>query len=112
MLDLVFFGIFKNYKRRISKDPSIPVMEDHTMRMFKALELAGASSTVRASFIQAEFLYQKAPDGRYTLGFDERKLRESSAFREVLDTDSPLQKLSARRRASRWGFLNSDVFKS
>jgi hypothetical protein len=75
MLDLVFFGISKNYRRRISKDPSIPGMEDHARRMFKALELAGASSTVRASFIRAKFLYQKALDRRYTLALT----KESSA---------------------------------
>jgi transposase len=110
MLDLVLFGAFKNYKSRLSKDPSLPVPADHVLRMFKALELAGASSTVRASFSRAGFVYDKAPDGTYILGFDERRIRESSEFQEVWKLNYPLERLSPRRRASRWGFLNSEAF--
>jgi transposase len=110
MLDLVFFGVFKRTKKHLAKDPSVPVMEDHAMRMFRACESAGASSTVRGGFIRAGFIYTRNADGGYVLGFDEAKIRNAPEFREVWDIDFPMHKLSPRRRTSRWGFLNENAF--
>jgi hypothetical protein len=36
MLDLVFFGVFKQVKRRHSKDSTLPIIQDDTRCMFKA----------------------------------------------------------------------------
>jgi transposase len=110
MLDLVFFGVFKRFKKHLARDSSIPMMADHAMRMFRACESAGASSTVRGSFIRAGFIYVRRADGTYSLGFDEGKIRAAPEFREVWDIDFPMHKLSTRRRNSRWGFLNENVF--
>jgi hypothetical protein len=38
--------------------------------------------------------------------FDEKKLRESDGFGELWDIDFPLENLSARRRASEFGWIN------
>jgi hypothetical protein len=110
MLDLVFFGVFKQTKRRLNKDESIHVTEDHARRMFRAFEAAGASETVRGSFRHAGFNYSKHPEGYYTLVFDEHKVRTSDTFREVWAIDFPLERLSQRRQASQWGFINSEAF--
>jgi hypothetical protein len=63
MLDLVFFGVFKQVKRRLNKDDSVHFMEDHTRMMFRAFETAGASHTVRGFFMHAGFNYSKHPGG-------------------------------------------------
>jgi hypothetical protein len=111
MLDLVFFGVFKTYKKRLSRNTSVPVMEDHAMRMFRACEAAGASTTVRSCFSRAGFTYQKVPEGGYILGFDESRIRGSAEFREVWEIDFPLQSLTPRRLATRWGFINAEAFR-
>jgi hypothetical protein len=100
MLDHVFFGVFKNCKSRLSKDASIPVMEDHAMRMFRACEIAGASTTVRESFARAGFTYHKHPDDGHVFGFDERKIRDSGECEEVWEIEFPLEQLNTRQRAS------------
>jgi hypothetical protein len=110
MLDLVFFGAFKQAKRRLHKDESVHVMEDHARRMFRAFETAGASDTVRGSFKHAGFNYSKHPEGYYTLEFDEDKVRRSGTFREVWEIDFPIERLTQRRQASQWGFINSEAF--
>jgi hypothetical protein len=56
MLDLLFFGVFKRVKRYISRDSSVPVMENRAVQMIKASEAAGAGSTVRTSFSRAGFI--------------------------------------------------------
>jgi hypothetical protein len=83
MLDLVFFGVFKSIKKRLGKDGSISVMADHAIRMFKAPEVAGASSAIRACFARAGFVYHKVSNGGYIPGFDEGMIRDSGEFREV-----------------------------
>jgi hypothetical protein len=87
-------------------------MVDHATRMFKACEIAGATSTVRGSFIHAGFIYEANPDGGYTLGFNEAKVRDSSGFKEVWNIDFPIDKLSPRRTDTSWGFLNWEAFQS
>jgi hypothetical protein len=106
MLDLVFFGIFKQTKRGIWRDPSVNCMQDHAQRMFRAFETAAVSSTVRACFLHVRFIYERDDDGMYTLEFDEAKSRSSPEFKEVWDINFPVEGLSARRRASVWGYLN------
>jgi hypothetical protein len=49
-------------------------------------------------------------DGNHILPLDEAKVRGAAEFREAWDMDCALEKLSGRRRASRLGFLNEDVF--
>jgi hypothetical protein len=61
MLDLVLSGVFKSIKKHSTKDGSIPVMAAHGVPMFKACEVARASSTVRACFSLAQFVDHKVP---------------------------------------------------
>jgi hypothetical protein len=110
MLDLVFFGVFKQAKKRAAKNPELPVVTDHAMRMYRAYESAAVSHTIRGSFQHAGFTYEHVPGGGYVLGFNEDKVRESAAFKEVWDIDFPLERMSARRRSSRWGFINPEPF--
>jgi hypothetical protein len=44
MPDLVFFGVFKQVNRGLSKDSTLPMMQDHARRMFRAFESAAATS--------------------------------------------------------------------
>jgi hypothetical protein len=97
MLDLVFFGVLKQVKRRLPRDATLPVVQDHARRMFRAVESVAASSTIRGSFQRAGFAYVKTSNGTYTLEFNENKARESSEFLEVWTIDFPLGRLSARR---------------
>jgi hypothetical protein len=39
MLDWVCFRVVQRVKKHFAKDPSVPVTEDHAMRMFRALNL-------------------------------------------------------------------------
>jgi hypothetical protein len=110
MLDLVFFGIFKQTKRGIWRDPSVNCMQDHARHMFRAFETAAASSTVRACFLHAGFIYERDDDSMYTLEFDEAEARSSPEFKEVWDINFPVEGLSARRRASFWSYLNPERF--
>jgi hypothetical protein len=112
MLDLVFVRIFRSIKKHLAKDGSIPVMADHAMRMFKACEAAGVSSTVRVCFARAGFIYHKVRDGGYILGFDGESILDSAEFREIWEINFPLESLTPRRRATRWGFLNAESFNS
>jgi hypothetical protein len=96
MLDLVFFGVFKRIKKHIAQNSSVPVTEDHAMRMFRACESAGASSTGRRSFICAGFDYARSGDGGYTGAFDEAKVRGLAGFREVWEIDYATSKLDPR----------------
>jgi hypothetical protein len=82
-------------------------MADHAMRMFRACEMAGASTTVRRSSIVAAFTCHKDPDGEYVMGFDVQKIRDSGEFREVRRINFPLERFSVRQRANKWRFLNS-----
>jgi uncharacterized membrane protein YhhN len=63
ILDVVFLRVFKSIKKHLAKDGSIPVMAYHAMCMFKACEAVEASSTVRARFAWAGFVYHKVLDG-------------------------------------------------
>jgi hypothetical protein len=87
-------------------------MADYATRMFKACEAAGASLTIKACFARAEFVHHKVPDGDYILGFDEGMIRDSEEFREICEIDFPLESLTPRRSATRWGFLNAESFNS
>jgi hypothetical protein len=87
MLDLVFFVVFKRVKKHLVKDPSRPVTEKQATQMFKACESAGASSTVRASFIDAGFISVRGADGGYTHALDEAQVRRTAEFREVWGMD-------------------------
>jgi hypothetical protein len=107
MLDLVFFGVFKKGKSRLSKPQSIPVTEGHARPVFSACGTAGASTTVRGSFARAGFTYDKNPDGADVMGFNEQKIRDSAEFRELWEINCPLEAVSVRQRPNRWGFLNS-----
>jgi hypothetical protein len=42
----------------------------------------------------------------YGLLFDEEKLRQSPGFVELWDRDTPLESLSKRRRAAKFGWIN------
>jgi hypothetical protein len=57
-----------------------PVTEDQAIRMFNAYESAGASSTARASFIRAGFIYMRGADSGHTLALDEAKVRGAAEF--------------------------------
>jgi hypothetical protein len=84
-------------------------MQDHAMRMFRAVETAAISSTMRISFHSAGFLYRKNKNGSCVIEFDEVHVRGSPELRKVWDINFPLQSLTPRRQHSRWGSLNGSA---
>jgi hypothetical protein len=55
ILDLVFFEVFRQTKRRLCKDASVHYMEEHARRVFRAFETAAASSNVGSNCEHTEF---------------------------------------------------------
>jgi hypothetical protein len=52
MLDLVFFSVLKSQKKHLTKAACVPATGGHAIRTFKGCEAAGASTTVRGSFVR------------------------------------------------------------
>jgi hypothetical protein len=73
--------------------------------IFKAYELVTTSPTVQASWAKAGFEYCKQDD-TYYLPVTDGKIREMPEFSKVWRFNSPIDSLSARRRAQKLGFVN------
>jgi hypothetical protein len=109
MLDLSLLCVFKTYKKHPSKDTLVFVMQDHAARMLKACKATRVSTMVTACLARAGFVFHKDAEGGYILGFDEHRVRNSPAFREVWDVNFALESPSARRRAIQLGFMNQEA---
>jgi hypothetical protein len=101
---LVVWAI-KNRQKIYPKNDTDTAGIDHVVRIFKAYELVTTRATVRASWAKAGFEYCKRDD-RYYLLVNDEKIREMSEFSEVWCINFPIEGLSARRRAQKWGFVN------
>jgi hypothetical protein len=112
MLGLVFFGAFEQAKKHLVKNPAVLVPVDQAPRTFKACESAVANYTVRSSFMHGGFIYEANSDGACTIGFNETKVRDWFGFKEVRNSDFPIDMLNPPQRDTPWGFLNWEAFQS
>jgi hypothetical protein len=76
MLDLVIFGAMKKHKASIEKNRDLNPSADLIFRVFRALELATCSTTIRASFQKAGFIYD-VHGNSVILRVNEEKIRAS-----------------------------------
>jgi hypothetical protein len=107
VLDLTLFGVLKRRPRY-----ELPFDEDNSMVKFIMKLYHDFRQTMiqpnrrRAFFalgLEFEFDMRRDP---YGLLFDEVKLRASAGFEELWSADFPLDQLSGRRRAVRFGWTN------
>jgi hypothetical protein len=96
MLDVLFFSVFKHIKEHFGMALFVPLTESYIMQMFRAYAAAEASSIVRASFSCTGFIHMRHQHGDYSLEFDEGTTDGPTEFREVWDSDYPMEKLSPR----------------
>lgn len=109
VLDLLLFGVLKVHKKSIQKNDEISPKIDHLYRIFHAYELSTCSTTIRSSFSRAGFEYYQK-NGKNYLRLNRQKIENSKNFKEVWDINYPEEKLSARRRNSKRGWINQQYF--
>jgi hypothetical protein len=104
-LDLSLFGVLKRklqYKLPLGNDDQVL---GFIQRVFHSLRQAFVPDNIRNAFRMLGFVFSIA-ESPYTLLLREEKLRGSEAFREIWDADYPVDRLSKRRRESRYGWIN------
>jgi hypothetical protein len=99
----------QNPKRFMAVPRVLPAQVDHILRLFRAYEQATTSTTVRGSWMRTGFQYEETADTRY-LTVNEAAIRSSPGFQEICQFDSVLDRLSARRRSQKWGWINQHLF--
>jgi hypothetical protein len=105
VLDLTLFGVLERrprYELPFETDNStvrliVKVYHDFTQTM--------VTPNVWGAFHALGFDYGTRREP-FRLLFDEEKLRGSAAFQELWSLDFPLDQLSDRRRAARFGWIN------
>jgi hypothetical protein len=110
VLDVLLFAQLKSAKKYIPRNDGAPPGIDHLVRIFKAYETVTTSTTVRNSWAKAGFEHCQR-DGVSYLVINDGKIRDSPEFSEVWRKNFPIERLSARRRATKWGFMNRQYFK-
>jgi hypothetical protein len=63
----------------------------------------------KRAWVQAGFVYQKR-DNAWHLVVNDGKTRDSPDFSELWHHNCPIEALSSRRRAQKWGFMNRQYF--
>jgi hypothetical protein len=100
-LGVLLFGILKRAKKYQRRD-EIPRREvDHVLRLFRAYDQATVSMTIRASWGQTRFEYERCAGATYVI-VHEAKTRRTSAFCEVWKFNQHPKKLSPQRLSQRW----------
>jgi hypothetical protein len=77
MLDHVLFGMLKTSKRLQQKDFQLHFLVAHARRMLCAFETTKSASNIRPSFTCTEFISEFDDAHKYTLRYDEAKVRSS-----------------------------------
>jgi hypothetical protein len=105
ILDLILFGVLKRrtgYAGPFGRDKATAKF---IMRVYHDFGQTMIQSNIRGAFEALGFKYDTRTDP-YRLLINEKKLRESAGFRELWSLDFPLDGLSSRRRAARFGWIN------
>jgi hypothetical protein len=67
ILDFVFLGVFERAKKRLPKDPAVPIMKHHAKHMLNACDKASARTMVQISFTQGkEVTFPDSAKRRFT----------------------------------------------
>jgi hypothetical protein len=112
VLDVLLFGLVKRWKNYQICDDTLPIHVDHILRLFRAHEVAMASTTIRAAWRQTGFEYENRDRSMTTyLSISERQIRESRDFREIWMFDYHESQPSARRQKQKWGWINEHKFR-
>jgi hypothetical protein len=106
-LDLVFFGVLKKLKASATGEFDDDSVSAQITKLIQAYEQTATSSTIRGSFRKAEFEHDTATRP-FKLRVVEERLRGNRGFHEMWARDVSVESLSARRRAQRFGVINSE----
>jgi hypothetical protein len=104
-LDLSLFG---NLQKKMNYKPPLE-SDEHTAgfikRIFHLMKQTLVDINVRSAFMQhgLQYIIEATP---CLLHFNEGVLRESPGFTSLWENDYPAEKLSYRRRNSRFGWVN------
>jgi hypothetical protein len=107
MLDLSLFGIFKRRQQyHLPLDEANQIAE-FIQKVFHNFKQTMVEDNIRGAFTMTGFSFNINTEP-YTLAFEEEKLRQSGGFREIWDLNFPLENMSARRRRSKFGWINEE----
>jgi hypothetical protein len=109
VLDLVLFGVLKKhglYQLPLRDDVPAAKCIKKVYHDFRATMI---DDKIWGAFRGIDITYTTVAEVQRVL-FDEKKLRESKGFRELWDIAFPLENLSARRRASKFGWINRSEY--
>jgi hypothetical protein len=111
MLDVSFFGIFKRKKSQFFETEDGPKVYLQLMKLLHCFYESANWFTITGSFKKVGILIN-ATETPHTLIFDETKMRNSDSFLELWNINFPFEKLSSRRQAANFGFLNEFSFRN
>jgi hypothetical protein len=105
MLDIVLFGALTRHATRFKylyeEQPATAFLR----KVYHDFKQTMIEVNIWGAFTAIEFTHD-IKQSPYGLLFDEEKLRQNSGFVELWDRDTPLEGLSRRRRATKFGWIN------
>jgi hypothetical protein len=110
VLDVLLFGALTGAKKYQRRDDSLASNIDHVLRLFRAYEIAPTSTTIKSSWARTGFGYQARNITLY-LVVKEDRIKAADGFREVRQFDCHPNRLSQRRAAQKWGWINEHLFR-
>ena len=106
-LDFVFFGVLKKLKASAIGEFDDDSVSAHITKLIQAYEQTATSSTIRGSFRKAG-LEHDITTRPFKLRVIEESLRANPGFQEIWARDVSIESLSQKRRAQRFGIINSE----
>jgi hypothetical protein len=104
-LDVSLFGVLKRREQY-----ALPFEDDQTtagflLRIYRTFKQTMIEPNIWGAFHECGLEFDTSVEP-YRLRLNEEKLRNSEGFREIWSLDFPPEKLSARRRNARFGWIN------
>jgi hypothetical protein len=106
VLDISLFGIFKLIKGNTDESGMVHEMSNHVVKTIRAIQRWCNPPNIQAAFQKAGFESISVSEPAL-ITFHEERLRQMEGFREIWDTDFPIEDCSRRRQESSYGFVNS-----
>jgi hypothetical protein len=106
-LGLVFFGVLKKLKASAVGEFDDDSLNADITKLIQVYEQTATSSTLRGSFRKAG-LENDITTRPFKLQVIEESLRANPGFKEIWAQDVSIESLSQRRRAQRFGIINSE----
>jgi hypothetical protein len=104
-LDRCLFGVLKRRGQYTLPFDDDRTTTDFLLKIFRTFKETMLEPNIWSSFQEAGFAFNTRAEP-YRRRFDEEKLRKTPAFQEIYSLDFPLEKLSARRRSAKFGWIN------